>query len=59
MANYTKMVNNLTGMEILVPEDLVESYLKAGCKIAGKPLEAEDSEGMKEPKNKSEGNKDK
>ena len=36
------MINMLTGLEMSVPEELVEVYKKAGHKLAAKTAKAED-----------------
>lgn len=43
------MLNQLTGMVMSVPAELVELYEKAGCKPVIKPKEAEDSKGTENP----------
>lgn len=42
MAIYVDMINGLTGMEMSVPAELVETYKKAGHKLAAEAAKAED-----------------
>lgn len=57
MDGRVKMLNSLTGTTMLVPEELVETYIKAGHSLAKSPADPADTGNTALPKKRGKAGK--